>query len=369
MKFSIENSLLLKAVNTVSRAISTKTTMSVLDLIYIKAKEGMLEIMGSDSEITIITSVPANVYRTGEILAPFRTLSDLIRTYRDETVEFEADEKNVLSIKCAQSVVTVLSRNAEDYPDIKVYPFEGYKINKENFIDMVKTTVFACAPQININPVLMGINVEYALDKICFTALDGYKLAQRTSPAAQTIQKPLNAIVPAKGMNEIVRVLSGSEKDAYFNVEDKRFIVSVGKTQVIVNLLEGTFINYSVLIPGEDEIKTKVEIEREKLLISVERASLITDETRNALIKMDIDENNLHLAGKSDKGEVSDDIYLEKEGENIKIAFNARYFVEILRNIADEKIIIQFKDNNAPCLITPVDNDSFKYLVMPVRYT
>lgn len=366
MKFNVSTNELTKAVSTVSRAVSPKSTMSVLDCIYLSCENDQLKFMGSDGDITVVTYIPAKVYRPGSVIIPFRTLSDLIRTYKDADIDFDVDEKNVMSIKCGFSTVTILGRDSRDYPEFKTYKDKGITVKASSLIDMIRTTVFACAPQININPVLMGIFVECASNIIRFTALDGYKLAQRVYVNDLSIPEALSAIVPSKGMNEILKIVSAHNEDPSFIIKDKKFILNVEKTQIIVNLLEGVFINYDMLMPTD--IKTTVEIDRQSLLTSVERASLITDETRNSLIKMDYIDNCLHIASNSDKGNVSDDIEINKKGEDIKIAFNARYFVEILKNIKDETIKIEFKDNNGPCLIKPTENEQFLYLVMPVKY-
>ncbi len=366
MKFTVQNQQLTKAIGAVSRAVSAKTALSVLECVRIEAKDGALTLTGSDTEITVVTTVAASVLREGVVLVPLRTLGDLIRTYPDAEIDFTVDEKSVLMIACASSQVTILGRAAEDYPDIKTYADPGVPVDGGLFKDMIRTTVFACAPQININPVLMGVYVQYEGNIMRFTALDGCKFAQRKAAAEAHVKDPLGAIVPGRGMNELLKILSAYEGDVSFLIKDKRFIVNVDSTQIIINLLEGAFINYERLLPAQ--INTVVTVSRPRLLVSMERASLITDETRNSLIKMDFEDDMLHISSRSDKGNVSDDMEIKKEGADLKIAFNARYFVEILKNIKDEDVVIHFRDNSGPCMIKPTEGESFLYLVMPVRY-
>jgi DNA polymerase-3 subunit beta len=362
----VQNQELSKAIGAVSRAVSAKTALSVLECVRIEAKDGALKLTGSDTEITVITTIPAVIRREGSVLVPLRTLGDLARTYPDEAIDFTVDEKNVLMIQCASSEVTILGRDAQDYPDIKSYEDKGIAADSGLFKDMIRTTVFACAPQININPVLMGVYVQYEGNVMRFTALDGCKFAQRKAAVAESVSSPIGAIVPGRGMNELLKILSAYEEDISFMIKDKRFIVNVAQTQIIVNLLEGAFINYDRLLPKQ--INTVVTVGRQRLLVSMERASLITDETRNSLIKLDFEADTLHLSSHSDKGNVSDDIEVKTEGADLKVAFNARYFVEILKNIKDDEIVIHFKDNSGPCMITPTGADTFLYLIMPVRY-
>ena len=371
-KFSVNNQDMLKALNTVSRAISAKTTMPILECIYIEAIENQLMLKGSDGELSIISKLPAIVKTKGSVVIPIKTLSELLRTYPDELVNFSIEEGNVMNINCSESDttsdVTILGRNAEEYPKISLYDVKDFiRVNHDTLKSMIRDTVFACAYQENISPVLTGILAEYDGEVLQFVALDGFKLALRREKvlAGETINQ-MNCIVPGRTFSEILKILALYNYDTMIHIANNKFIVNIGDTQIISNLLEGTFIKYESLIPKE--IKTIVKLNTDELLSSVSRASLITDESKNSLIKMSFTDDKLMITSESDIGKVSEEVNINKNGEDLKIAFNSKFFVEVLKIITDERIIIEFKDKLSPTLIKPVNSDNYMYLIMPVRY-
>lgn len=371
MKFSVNNQELFKSLSTVSRAVSSKTTMPILECIFMEAKNNMLYLKGSDGELSIISKIPANISREGCAVMPIKTITELIRSYPDETVYFSADEHNVMNINCSKSDsksdVSILGRNPDEYPNLQAYNAKDFfKADNNVLKSMIKDTVFACAFQDSVSPVLTGVLVEYREGTLQFVALDGYKLALRKEKINDSVDGEIKCIVPGRTLSEILKILSIYDYDTLIYITDNKFIVNIGDTQVISNILEGNYINYNSLIPKD--IKAVVKLETKEMLSSVERAALITDETRNSLIKMNFTDEKLVITSESDIGKVTEDVNVSKNGEDIKIAFNSKFFIEILKIISDERIIIEFKDKLSPSLIKPVDSDKYLYLVMPVRY-
>lgn len=296
---------------------------------------------------------------------------ELIRSYPDEMVNFSLDEHNMMNINCSKSDsksdVNILGRNPDEYPRIEAYNIKDFiKVDNSVLKSMIKDTVFACAFQESVSPVLTGVLVDYKEDILEFVALDGYKLALRKEKISENSDKALKCIVPGRTLSEILKILSIYDYDTLIHITDNKFIVNIGDTQVISNILEGNFINFNSLIPKD--IKTIVKADTKELLHSVERAALITDESKNSLIKMNYSDDNLIITSESEIGRVTEDVNIIKNGEDIKIAFNSKFFVEILKIVTDERIVIEFKDKLSPTLIKPVDSDKYLYLVMPVRY-
>lgn len=371
MKFSVNNQELFKSLSTVSRAISSKTTMPILECIFIEAKNNMLYLKGSDGELSIISKIPANISMEGCAVIPIKTITELIRSYPDETVNFSVDEHNVMNINCSKfdskSDVSILGRNPDEYPRLEAYNVKDFfKVDNAVLKSMIKDTVFACAFQESVSPVLTGVLIDYKEDNLQFVALDGYKLALRKEKISENNEKEIRCIVPGRTLTELLKILSIYDYDTLIHITDNKFVVNIGDTQVISNILEGNYINYSNLIPKD--IKAIVKLETKEMLKSVERAALITDETKNSLIKMNFTDEKLVITSESEIGKVTEDVNISKNGEDIKIAFNSKFFVEILKIISDDRIVIEFKDKLSPTLVKPVDSDKYLYLVMPVRY-
>ncbi|NLW70371.1 MAG: DNA polymerase III subunit beta [Eubacteriaceae bacterium] len=405
MKFSAENRDLNKALSIAFRAMTQKVAIPVLECIHITASRDTLTFKASDTELSVITSIPAEVEREGCVIVPIRTIYDMTRTYPDEKVFFNVDENYQINIKCSKSDVTILGQDPEDYPLFEEPEDVKYlSIASETFKDLIRETVFACAAPQSLNPVLTGVLINLENDTISFAALDGFKLALRTetinlseiyrsggnsgnsSPSADNENTEgndpadsgnnqnsadfgaggLKAIVPGRAMNEILKIVSMFDEEVLFAVTGNKFAVKLKDTLVLCSLIEGTYINFKNLIPTQ--ISTMVKADCNELLISIDRAGLLTDEVRNSLIRMNFTDENLVINSSSSRGQVTEVVPIDKTGDDLKIAFNSRYFIDILKNIKDERIIIEFKDPLNPCLIKPVDSDRFLYLIMPVRY-
>lgn len=372
MKFSVNNQEFLKALNTVSRAISAKSTMPILECVYIEASDGSLVLKGSDGELSIISKMNASVTMDGKIVIPIRTLIELVRTYSEDMLDFFVDEKNVMNITCSKanagtSDVSILGRDPAEYPWIESYDVKDFiKIENNTLKNLIKDTVFACAYQESISPILTGILVEYKDDMLQFVALDGYKLALRREPIKNEngALEEISCIVPGRTLNEILKILSIYDYDTLVHITDNKFIVNIGHTQIVSNLLDGNFIKYESLIPKESN--TIVKVNTNELLNSISRASLIIDESKNSLIRMDYTDDNLVITSESEIGKVTEDVSISKNGEDLQIAFNSKFFIEILKIIADERVIIEFKDHLSPTLIKPIEDDKYMYLIMPV---
>ena len=372
MKFSVNNQDILKALQTVSRAISSKTSMPILECVYLEAKDKFLYLKGSNTELSIISKIPAAVSEPGKVVIPIKTITNILRTYPDELVLFTVNEQNVTNINCQgtdlKSDISILGRNALEYPKIDTYKQDESFLRIEHQVlkNMIKDTVFACAYSEGVSPILTGVLVEYEKKLLHFTALDGYKLAVRQEVVEGENDQKISCIVPGKTLSEILKILAIYEYDTYICINGEKFIVNIGDTQIISNILEGDFIQYQSMIPSD--INTIVKAETKELLKSIERASLITDVTRNSLVRMDVSDNMICITSESDIGKVVENVNVSKNGADLKIAFNSKYLIEILKIIDDERIIIECKNELSPTLIKPVDSDDFLYLIMPVRY-
>ncbi len=368
MRFSVENNELNKALNIVSKAVSAKSTSSALQCVYFEAADGILTLKATDGELSIITSIEADVSEEGKTIITLKTLFDLIRTFPSERVFFDIDPVNYnVGISCAMLEVSLLAMDPSSYPVFENLSVDSMiTMENEVFRDIIRECVFCCAPSISVNPVITGINIELEEDGIICTALDGYKMSVRKQPLNESPIRDSNIIVPGRIMNEVLKILSLYEDDISFGVQNNRFVINIRETQIMSNLIEGTYINYRGLIPST--INTVVKIGKNELMSSIERAGLLVTSVENSMVKLVIEDDRLNISSSSAIGKISESLSISKTGEDIKIAFNVRYLAELIKNIKDDRIILEFRDSNSPCLIKPVDNDRFTFLVMPVRY-
>lgn len=372
MKFSVNASELNKALAVVSKAISPKSALPILECVYIKAdnKEHKIFLKGSDGDFSIITKIPAIVYIEGEIVVQVKKLVDIVKTYSEGNIEFTVDEKNVINFSCGfnaiNSDVTLLGRNAMEYPRIETYPQGEIRISSVMMKSLIRETVFACAVNDATAPILTGMLVEIGGGNIRFSALDGYKMAIRTEEIDYAGES-VKCVVPARTMSEVLRIIGIYEYDVFIGLSDKKIIIDVGTdTQIVSNLLLGDFINCEALIPKD--INTVINLDTNELSRSVDRCALINDSISSSMVKMDFMEDTLTIYSRSEIGHIVEGMKVQKSGEDVSIAFNSRYLLEILKNLSDERIILEIKNRTNPALIKPVDSDKYLYLIMPVRY-
>ena len=368
MRFSVENNDLNKALNIVSKAVSTKSTSSALQCVYFEAYDGTLTLRTTDGELSIITSIDADIIDEGKTIITLKTLFDLIRTFPSERVFFDIDPVNyTVNISCASLEINLLAMDPTSFPVFEKLSVDAMiTVENEIFRDIIRECVFCCAPSISVNPVITGINIELEEDLIICTALDGYKMSVRKQQINNPDIYDKDIIVPGRIMNEVLKIISLYEDDISFGVMNNRFVINIRETQIMSNLIEGTYLNYRGLIPST--INTVVKLSKNDLMSSIERAGLLVTSVENSMVKLVIEDDRLNISCSSVLGKISESIDISKSGENIKIAFNVRYLAELIKNIRDERIILEFRDSNSPCLIKPVDNDRFTFLVMPVRY-
>lgn len=367
MKFKCDQQVLSKAINTVSIAVSNRTTLPVLKGILMVAEDGEVTLTASDLDISITTKINADVEEAGSAVVMAKLFGDIIRKLPDEEINVEKESEESVRVSTISSEFNVISLPVDDFPEIGKRE-EGDRtlvLDKEILRKMIKKTSFAASID-ESKGVLTGIKTEIEEETMTMVALDGFRLAL-TTEKMRSAEKDSFIIAAAK-MNEIGRIISEENTDDE-NVElhlgEKRAVVRVGKTDMILRIMEGEFINYRDIIPKESN--TQVVIGREMFMSSIERASLLSREGKNNLIKMSIKDNMLTITSRSEEGDVREEIGIEKEGNDIEIGFNSKYMIDVLKEIEDEKICLYMNTSVTPCVVRPTEGSAYEYLILPVR--
>ena len=196
-------------------------------------------------------------------------------------------------------------------------------------------------------------------------ALDGFRLAVANCDMPSEEEK--SVVIPARILAEIQKILmeSSEEEEVSLVLDDKKAEIITKETRIVARLLEGEFIKYNDIIPKT--YKTRCLVNREELLSGIERASLLSKEGKNNLIKMDIANGKIEITSRSEEGNSKESIVCESEGDELVIGFNSKYVSDALKAVGDEEIVMEMSSPVSPCLIKPVEGDSFTYLVLPVR--
>ena len=366
MKFTCNQQTLAKALNTVSKAVSNRTTIPILKGIMIKATEdNHLILTASDLEISIKKEIDADVQEPGAFVVMSKLFSDIVRKLPNEEILISEEEGNVV-IKTSFSEFNVVSFPTDEFPEIgnKEEGSETIVIDSNIFKEMIRKTAFAASID-ESKGVLTGILTEIDEDNIKMVSLDGFRLALVKENMKSAV--PNKFIIAAKVMNEINKIISEeeTEDDITIALGEKREVINIGNNEIVIRRMEGDFIKYQDILPADNT--TQLVVNRDMLLESIERASLLSREGKNNLIKMIIKNDLMTITSRSEEGNVKEEIIVEKTGNDIEIGFNSKFVLDVLKVIDDEQVSLNFKSGVSPCVVKPVDGDSYEYLILPVR--
>jgi len=364
MKIVCDGADLCDAVLKVSKGTSNKTTNPILEGIKVTAEEDFVTLSATDLELSIEKTIRGMVQIEGEMVVPGKFFSEYIKKLNNEQIELYVDEKNTLSIKYTDSVGKIQCLNAQEFPQIKQPEESNYfEITSKDFKALISKSIYAVATE-DVRPILKGVKLEINSKDITAVALDGYRLAVVHKPIVSTTAE-FSCIVPARSLNEISKLLDDSEDVIKVCTGRNFLMVDIDNTKISTRLLEGDFINYNQIIPTD--FNTTLILNKDQLLDALERASLLSRVDRNNLVRFDIQDKVMVLSSKSDIGDIKENINISLKGQDLAIAFNARYFTEALKAISDEFLKLQFTSSVSPCIITSNDTNEFLYLVLPVR--
>lgn len=362
MKFKVKQKDLSKHINIVQKGISSRTTLQILDGILIDTLNNRLKLTSTDLEISIETFVDAQVQEEGSIVANSRIFGDIIKKLPDSIIEMEVKDNNI-NIKCENSEFNILGNYAVDYPDLPIIlQKENLKIPVELLKNAIRQTVFATS-QDETRPTLSGVLVEICNNNISFVSLDGYRLALMKLSINSDVD--LKIIIPGRALNEINKILEDTQEDITMSAAPGHALFNLGDTIMYSRLLEGQFFNYKDIM--RDDHKTTVIVNKKDFQSSLERASLLAREEKANLIKLSIIDDNIIIRSNSEIGDVNERVLTNKDGEDLNIAFNSRYILEGIKIMESEEIQLNLMGSLNPCIINGVDDDSYTYLVLPVR--
>lgn len=364
MKLICDGLDLSDAVLKVIKATSAKTTNPILEGIKLVAEDDYLTLSATDLELAIEKKIKAEIFIEGETVVPGKFFSEYIKKLTNEQIELNLNENNMLNIKYTDSVGTIQCLNSAEFPNIKkLESAEYFEISSKDLKALINKTVFSVAVD-DSRPILKGVLFEIGENKIKGVALDGYRVALVNKELKNSTAK-FSCIVPARSLSEISKFIEDNDETIKVNVQKNYLMVEINETKIITRLLDGDFINYNQILPAA--FTTSITVNKAQLEDALDRASLLSRIDKNNLVKYEITDKLMKLSSKSDIGDIKENITIALNGNDLTIAFNARYFTEALRVISDEFIKLNFTTASAPCVITSAQTDEFIYLILPVR--
>lgn len=363
MKVICSKDILSEGINIVQKAVSTKTTLPILEGILLEADE-KFKLTGNDLEIGIECYVESDIQKSGSVVLNSKMFGDIVRRLPDSEVLIEVKENNLVIIECENSHFELKGLSSAGFPALPSIEKENtFIINQKTIRDMIKQTIFAVSVDEN-RPILTGSLIECRNGEMTFVSIDGFRLALRKT-AIEGNTSEFNVVVPGKTLNEIVKILQHNEDNITIYSTKNQILFDIGKCKIVSRLLEGEYLNYKSIIPKDFE--TKIKVSTKDILSSIERASLMTMEEKKYPVKFNITDEKIIISSNTDMGAVREELRIEMSGNPMDIGFNPRYFIEALKVVEDEVIEIYFTSSVGPCTIRKIENDNFAYMILPVR--
>ena len=364
MHFYINTSELNAGISAVARALAQKSVIPILEGIYIRAEDGFVTLICTDLSLRIEARIPATITAEGAVVMPGRLFSEIVRRLPGEETEFIAENLSV-QVKSGRSKTTLQANSAADYPMAAMLgDAEKISIRGDLFKDMIRQTAFAVSTEEN-KPSINGVLLKTEPDNVLkLVSIDGFRLAIRRE-LTQGPCTPLELVIPGKALSEIGRIIEDDDSVVELALTKTHITLDLGHTKVLSRLLDVKFIDYQSIMTTA--CKTRVRINRSEMLDIVERASLIAREGRANVIKLNFEDDTLTVTAKSEIGSINEQQTVEIIGDGLSIAFNARYILDILKNIDDDEFFVDMTNNVSQCIFKPIEGEKYYFVVVPMR--
>ncbi len=365
MKLICSKMNLLRGVNIVSKAVPTRTTMAILECILIDASANEIKLTANDTELGIETVIEGEILEPGIIALDAKIFSEIVKKLPDNEVTIETDSSFKTLITCEKANFNIIGKSGEDFSYIPyVERKESVTISQFTLKEVIHQTIFSIADNDN-NKLMTGELFEINENQLKVVSLDGHRISIRNIELKENYQ-PKKVVVPGKTLNEISKIIPGStEEEVNIFITENHIIFEFDQTTVVSRLIEGEYFRIEQMLSSDYE--TKININKRELLDCIDRATLLITEGDKKPIIMNVTEDFMELKINSFIGSMNEDIDIEKDGKDIMIGFNPKFFIDALKVIDDEEITLYMVNPKAPCFIKDAQ-ESYIYLILPVNF-
>lgn len=356
---------LLNSVNIAFRAVSSRTTLPILECIVIEAMNDTIKLIANDQEIGIETIVKGTIVTPGSIAINAKIFSEIIRKLPDNDVTFQSDETNKAFIQCEKAKFNLSGKSHEEFPVLpEIERNQSVTISDFALKEIIHQTVFSISDN-ESNRIMTGELFEIQGDTFKVVSLDGHRISIRKIKLHDEYPD-MKVIVPGKTLNEISKILSGDvNKTVQMYFTDKHILFAFDNTTVLSRLIEGEYYKIEQMLSSD--YVTKIAVNNKEFLNCIDRASLLIKEADKTPIIINITDESMELRINSAIGSMKEEIEYKKEGKDIMIGFNPKFLMDALRVIDDEEIEIYLFNPKAPCFIKNKE-ESYIYLILPINF-
>jgi DNA polymerase-3 subunit beta len=373
MNLSCLQENLNKGLNIVGRAVATRTTLPITNNVLLATEEGRLKLVATNLEMAISCWLGAKVEEEGTITVPARLLTEFVSSLPNDTIDIQlSPQTKTIGLKCARFEARISGVDAKDFPPIPSVD-EGIKttVEADALRQGINKVVFAAATE-ESRPVLTGVSACFENDKLTLAAADGFRLAVYELPLATPVSQKTEVIIPARTLAELNRLIADQEEpvNITLNPNKSQALFCLESINLVSQLIQGTFPNYSQLIP--QSYTTRVIVGIADFLQATRTASIFARDGSGIVRLMitpggEASPGKLSVSARSE--EIGDDvgeIDATVEGDEAKIAFNGKYLSDVLGVLHESQVALEVTNASSPGLIRPIGADNYTHVIMPM---
>ncbi|KKP31312.1 MAG: DNA polymerase III subunit beta [Candidatus Staskawiczbacteria bacterium RIFOXYB2_FULL_32_9] len=374
MKIEILKENLKMALNVVERIVGKNLSLPILDNVLIDTDENYLVLSSTDLETAIKLWILTKIVKKGKVAIPVKFLSSFISLLPNEKITLE-EKKQGLYIECKNFKTQIQGSNPEEFPiipEFKNLEFVDLDIKK---VCQGLSQVVDIASVSQSRPEISGIYFLFSKNNLKIVATDSFRLAEKTIVLDKAVKKEISFIIPQKPAKEIMNILIEKDENAkiYFSPNQIMFEVQMKESekpqiQITSRLIEGEYPNYQDIIPKD--FKTKIVLKRDEFLNQIKTASLFSGKINEVKFIVNSKNNEVEIFAQSaDIGENRSSLSAKIQGEDLEVSFNHKYLIDGLNNIKSSEVIFELSEKEGPCVLKPVGDVNYLYVVMPIKST
>jgi DNA polymerase-3 subunit beta len=370
MRAAVERTHILKSLSRLHRVVERRNTIPILSNILVRAAGGQLTLKATDLDLDVTETVPAAVEREGGTTIPAHILHEIVRKLPDGAeVSLDTGEGSQLALTSGASRFALQILPESDFPDMSAGDLPTrFTMTAGDLRKLIERTQFAISTEETryyLNGIYLHLVTVNDKPVLRAVATDGHRLAQAQIPAPEGTDGMPGVIVPRKAVGEIQKLLEDPEADVLLEISDTKIRITIGAIVLTSKLIDGTFPDYSRVIPQDNDKVLKVN--RAEFSDSVDRVSTISSE-RGRAIKIGLSEGRMVLSvNNPDSGSAEEELGVDYGAEAIEIGFNSRYLLDVASQLETETAEFRFADAGSPTLILDDGDSDALYVLMPMR--
>ncbi len=363
MKAVLTKKNLLEGVKIAGHAISGRTALPILGHVMVSTQDDGLKLSATDHQIGISTTVPAQVLEPGELTMPAAIASEVISALPEADVILESDESNQVRILCPPAEYTILGLPPTEFPGLPEVPDDiWFEIESKELRAGVRRTSFACSTD-ELRTILLGVLFSFSGDTLRLVATDTHRLAA-DSRVVLAGAGECDAVVPSRAVNEVQKLLDG-QGSVKVSLSERQVMFDLGGIVLSATLIEGQFPNYQRVIPAEFD--KKWVLPTALFTPAMKRASIVARQDMDRAMLKTSGEKIIVSARAGAVGKVHEEVDVVREGDDLEIAFNANYMIDVLNVIESEGVQVELSQPLSPAVVRPVGDDEYLCVVMPMQ--